>query len=46
MYCRYIPGTLLFFYSGKAPTRLFVALVMPVKPFADDMANNACRDSH
>ncbi len=40
------PGLLLFFYSGKAPTRLFVVLVVPVKPFADEVANHTCCDSH
>lgn len=34
------------FYSGKAPTRLSVALIMPVQPFADEVANHTCCDSH
>ena len=39
------PGILLFFYSGKAPTRLFVVLVIvSIKPFANKVCNNACRD--
>ena len=34
----YSLGILLFFYSGKAPTRLFVALSVTVKPFDDVVA--------
>ena len=30
---------LLFFYSGKAPTRLFVAHVVTVQPFDDAVAS-------
>lgn len=39
-------GFLLFFYRGKAPTRLFVVLIVPVKPFADEVANHTRCDSH
>ena len=43
----YSLGILLFFYSGKAPTRLFVVLmVFTVQPFADEMANHASRNSN
>ena len=42
----YSPGVLLFFYRGKAPTRLFVVLIVPVKPFTDEMANHASCNSH
>lgn len=34
------------FYGGKAPTRLFVVLVVPVKPFANEVANHACHNSN
>ncbi len=34
----YSLGILLFFYSGKAPTRLFVVLSVTVKPFDDVVA--------
>ncbi len=40
--CQHSPGILLFFYSGKAPTRLFVVPVFTVKPFSDEMANHTC----
>ena len=38
-------GGLLFFYSGKAPTRLFVVLMAAVKPFDDVVAGYTSRDS-
>ena len=31
-------GILLFFYSGKAPARLFIVLMLTVKPFDDVVA--------
>ena len=39
-------GSSFLFYGGKAPTRLFVVLIVPVKPFANEVANHACRDSN
>jgi len=39
-------GILLFFYSGKAPTRLFVVRVITVKPFDNEVANHTARDSN
>ena len=41
----YGSGILLFFYSGKAPTRLFVALSVTVKPFDDVVAGYTSRNS-
>ena len=41
----YSLGILLFFYSGKAPTRLFVALSVTVKPFDDVVAGYTSRNS-
>ena len=41
----YSRGILLSFYSSKVPTRLFVAFVVSVQPFADEVANHTCRDS-
>ena len=44
---QYSLGILLFFYSGKAPTRLVVALiVMIVKPFDDVVAGYTTHDSN
>ncbi len=42
----YSSGIFLFFLSGKAPTRLFVALVVTIKPFDDEVANHTARDSN
>ena len=39
-------GILLFFYTGKAPSRLFVVLIVTVKPFADEVANHTCQNSN
>ena len=39
-------GILLVFYSGQAPTRLFVVLVVPVKPFDNEVANHTAHDSN
>jgi len=41
----YSLGILLFFYSGKAPTRLFVVLMAAVKPFDDVVAGYTSRNS-
>ena len=41
----YSLGILLFFYSGKAPTRLFVVLSVTVKPFDDVVAGYTSRNS-
>ncbi len=41
----YSLGILLFFYSGKALTRLFVALSVTVKPFDDVVAGYTSRNS-
>ena len=39
-------GILLFFYTGKAPSRLFVVLmVIAVKPFDDVVTNHTSRNS-
>ena len=38
-------GILLYFYSGKALTRLFVVLAVIVKPFDDVVAGYTSRDS-
>ena len=46
LYARTIEGFFLSFYSGKAPTRLFVALIVSVKPFDDEMANHTTQNSH
>ncbi len=40
----YSLGILLFFYSGKAPTRLFVVLSVTVKPFDDVVAGYTSRN--
>ena len=46
-YCSTVRGFFFPFYSGKAPTRLFVVLmVFTVQPFADEMANHASRNSN
>ena len=37
---------LLFFYSGKTPTRLFVVLLVTVKPFDDVVAGYTSRNSN
>ena len=42
---QYCLGILLFFYSGKAPTRLFVVLSVTVKPFDDVVAGYTSRNS-
>jgi len=44
-YRKYLSGILLFFYSGKAPTRLFVALVVTVQPFDDVVASYTSHNS-
>ena len=41
----YSPGILLYFYSGKAPTRLFVVLAVAVKPLDDVVAGYTSRNS-
>ena len=41
----YSLGILLFFYSGKSPTRLFVVLSVTVKPFDDVVAGYTSRNS-
>ena len=41
----YSLGILLFFYSGKAPTRLFVARSVTVKPYDDVVAGYTSRNS-
>jgi len=33
LYCRTVRGFFFSFYSGKAPTRLFVVLTVTIKPF-------------
>lgn len=38
-------GALLFFYAGKAPSRLLVALVVIVQPFDDVMTGYTTHDS-
>ena len=42
---QYGSGILLFFYSGKAPTRLFVVPVVTIKPFDDVVAGYTSRNS-
>ncbi len=42
----YSLGILLFFYSGKAPTRLFVVLSVTVEPFDDVVAGYTSRNSN
>ena len=44
--CSTVGGFFFSFYGGKAPTRLFVTLVVPVQPFADQVADQTRRDSH
>ena len=39
-------GILLFFYSGKAPARLFIVLMLTVKPFDDVVAGYTARNSN
>lgn len=40
-----VRGFFFSFYGGKAPTRLFVVLIVPVKPFDDVVANYSTHDS-
>ena len=41
----YSLGILLFFYSGKAPTRLFVVPMAAVQPFDDVVTGYTRRNS-
>lgn len=45
-YCDTVEGFFLTFYSGQAPTRLFVVLIVSVKPFNDEVANHTAYDSY
>ena len=42
----YFRGIVLFFYSGKAPTRLFAVRVAAVKPFDDVVAGHTTQNSN
>lgn len=39
-------GILLVFYTGKAPGRLFVAFMITIKPFDNEVANHTAHDSN
>ena len=39
-------GILLIFYTGKAPGRLFVAFMITIKPFDNEVANHTAHDSN
>ncbi|MEY8515960.1 hypothetical protein AALC25_03330 [Lachnospiraceae bacterium 29-84] len=39
-------GILLIFYTGKAPGRLFVAFMVTIKPFDNEVANHTAHDSN
>ena len=41
--CSTVGGFFFSFYSGKAPTRLFVTLVVPVQLFTDQVADQTRR---
>lgn len=45
-YCNTVEGFFFSFYSGKAPTRLFVVLIVTVKPFDDKVANHTAHNSN
>ena len=45
-YARTVGGFFFSFYSGKAPTRLLVVLIVfSVEPFADEVASHTSHDS-
>jgi hypothetical protein len=46
LYCNTIGGFFFSFYSGKAPTRLFVVHVVTIKPFNDVVAGYTTHYSH